>query len=447
MLFDLVRAAAEHDPDHPAVIAAGRTTTYGALAERAEALGRGIDAAGLARFGCRVGDAAQLLALLAGASAVDAEPCVYPAGVDADELAARFDHAVVVTDEPDAAPRRVTIDGLATPGAALAPPSGPGPLLVLTTGTTGAPKGARHEWRRLVAGLRTRELTPEQRWLLAYNLNQFAGLQVLLHVVARSATLVVPASNQPPDGLRAMEEHGVTHASATPTFWRVATAMLDEAAAARIPLRQITLGGEASPGPLLDRLQQLFPAARISHVYASTEFGSGVSVRDRQAGLPVSVLDRGSAAGVEYRIVDGQLEARSTVGMLGYYGQDDVGGDWRPTGDLVEVHDDRIVFMGRIDDTINVGGVKVNPLPIEEIVTAVPGVALARVYGRSNPMTGQIVAVDVVARRGVDTDALDDAIRAACAGLPSAAQPRRVRFVDELELRGGKVVRSEASGG
>ncbi len=68
----------------------------------------------------------------------------------------------------------------------------PQPILIRTTGTTGAPKAARHDWRVLaqtVAGVRRR---PEQRWLLAYGPHQFAGIQVLLHVLASQATLVAP---------------------------------------------------------------------------------------------------------------------------------------------------------------------------------------------------------------------------------------------------------------
>ena len=54
---------------------------------------------------------------------------------------------------------------------------------------------------------------------------------------------------------------------------------------------------------------------------------------------------------------------------------------------------DRILFGGRNSDIINVGGVKVHPLPVEERISAVPGVEMARVFGRPNRMTGAIVAV------------------------------------------------------
>ena len=55
--------------------------------------------------------------------------------------------------------------------------------------------------------------------------------------------------------------------------------------------------------------------------------------------------------------------------------------------------------------------------------------------------TGQIVAVDVIARRGADPDVVADSIRAACSKLPAAACPRRIKFVEALATRDHKIVR------
>jgi acyl-coenzyme A synthetase/AMP-(fatty) acid ligase len=92
---------------------------------------------------------------------------------------------------------------------------------------------------------------------------------------------------------------------------------------------------------------------------------------------------------------------------------------------------------------MNVGGVKVHPLPIEERVGAVAGVDMARVYGRPNPMTGAIVAVEVVAAPDADRDTIQADIRTACADLPPAARPRSIKFVDAVTTAGDKIVRRE----
>jgi acyl-coenzyme A synthetase/AMP-(fatty) acid ligase len=85
--------------------------------------------------------------------------------------------------------------------------------------------------------------------------------------------------------------------------------------------------------------------------------------------------------------------------------------------------------------------VKVHPLPVEERVSSVPGVKIARVYGRPNPLVGAVVAIDVVADDGVDPTDLQARVRAACQDLPRPWQPRSVRVVEEMKIKEGKVVR------
>lgn len=427
------------------------TLTYRQCVDRADALARGLRDRGVERFACVVDDVGELIALLCGASAAGSEPCVYPRHLDGagiEEFARTFGHALLISDRPaESADRLVTLtpDELAQTGGEV-PPRTPGaaPILILTTGTTGRPKGARHDWARLLRVARADPARHGGRWLLAYNVNQFAGIQIVAHVLATGATLVAGATARPRDAVAVMRDLGVTHVSATPTFWRLVLSLLGREGAAAVPLEQITVGGEAVPQPLLDHLAELFPGVRVSQIYGANEFGTAVSVRDGRSGLPLSVLRREEDADVQLRIVDGQLEMRSRVGMLGYQAAEDVSGDWRATGDLVEVRGDRIHFVGRTTDIINVGGVKVHPLPIEEVVGGVDGVELVRAYGHANPVAGQIVAVDVVARNGIPTDVLDREIRRACESLPPAARPRRVRFVDDLDLRGTKVARVQA---
>ncbi len=444
-MIELLRRA---DPQRPALVTDMASVTYQTLAGRAEGCAVGLRERGINRFAILDHDAATVVALLAGAALAGAEACQYPPTndpADVTALAHRFDHDVVLTDDPSLAAGLEAIAPsalLEASGPAPAAPPTARPLLVLTTGTTGIPRGVRHDWNRLLHAAARIQPAPDQRWLLAYGLHQFAGLQILVHVLAAGATLAAPAPRRPREGLAAIRAHAVDHVSATPTYWRFLLAELRSDGGPVPDLRQITLGGEAVPGPLLAELATTFPGARISQVYAASEFGSSGSVRDGRNGLALDVLQRGADADVAMKIVDGELWVRSRVGMLGYYGEEPVDADdWRPTGDLVDVVDDRILFRGRTSEIINVGGVKVHPLPIEERVGTVPGVDLARVYGRSNAMTGAIVAVEVVAAGGYDHDAVATAIRTACSDLPAAARPRSIKFVDAIATAGDKIVR------
>lgn len=447
-MIELLRRVAQQTPDHAAVIDNDTTTTYGALLTNAEAFAAYLTAVGVARFGVLSYDADDVVAILAGASLAGAEACLYPVIESPERLAEyaeRFDHDLVITNHTDVvgsvrtvAPAECFAYRTSVPGE----PPAARPLLVLTTGTSGRPRGVRHDWSRVLRPVMSALPAPDERWLLAYGLHQFGGLQLVVHVVGVGATLVAPTPRRPREGLAAMRAEAVTHASGTPTFWRFLLATL-KADGGDVPdLQQITLGGEAVPPYLIDRLTETFPNARVSQIYAASEFGSSGSVRDNRNGLPLSVLERPESADVQMKIVDGELWVRSRVGMLGYYGEEPVDANaWRATGDLVEIVSDRIMFQGRQSDIINVGGVKVHPLLVEERIIKVPGVAMARVYGRSSPVAGAIVAVEVVAEPGADTDKVDTAIREACEDLLAAARPRSIKFVDDIATAGNKVVR------
>jgi acyl-CoA synthetase (AMP-forming)/AMP-acid ligase II len=457
----LLEAAASSSPDREAVVTSEGTSTYGELLEDARRVATALRRHGITRFAVVEPDAGWVLRLLAGAALAGAEPCQYQPDTDATEFAdhaSMLDHKFVVTRRDDlSGPFELIRPESLVEGeiddALRAGEDTEQPLMIRTTGTTGLPKAARHDWRILGTTVSNVRPRPEQRWLLAYGPQQFAGVQVLLHVAASQATLVAPFPRQPKDGLDAMLTKGVTCVSATPTFWRF---LLAEARSRKVtlpPLEQITLGGEASPGDLLEEIRATFPGAKVSQVYASTEFGSITSVRDGKPGLAVESLWSASNPASNVRVSDGELWVRAGAGMLGYAGEQQSGaadtdeaegGEWRRTGDLVEIVDDRVMFRGRKSEVINVGGVKVHPLPVEDRITGLDSVALARVFGRPNKLTGAIVAAEIVpvgGTDGADVEAIRAQIKEAVADLPRAWQPRSVSFVDAIETKGGKTIR------
>jgi len=117
------------------------------------------------------------------------------------------------------------------------------------------------------------------------------------------------------------------------------------------------------------------------------------------------------------------------------------GDGWFCTGDLVRIEDDRILFVGRKSETINVGGVKVHPLEVENVIAALPGVKLALAYGLDNPIVGQIVAVDLMINDGWCPQAVEDSVRTACQCLPRHSRPRRINIVENIETNNYKLAR------
>ena len=102
---------------------------------------------------------------------------------------------------------------------------------------------------------------------------------------------------------------------------------------------------------------------------------------------------------------------------------------------------DRILFRGRREDMINVGGYKVSPARVERVILGVAGVEECRVIGRLSPVLGEVVTAEIVG--SVDMAAL----RAVCrAELARPEVPVTIRQVESLPLSAAqKLVRTEAA--
>ncbi|OYW86668.1 MAG: hypothetical protein B7Z22_06225 [Hyphomonas sp. 32-62-5] len=225
-----------------------------------------------------------------------------------------------------------------------------------------------------------------------------------------------------------------SHISGTPTFWRSFLMVADPT---QLSLQQITLGGEAADQPTLDRIRKAFPDTRVTHTYASTEAGVVYAVHDGLEGFPAAWLEA-APSGVSLRIKDGFLQIKTPNMMTGYLSaasQPLLDDGWLATADLVELAGDRVKVLGRDDNTINVGGSKVYPLPVEALILKQDGVVEARVYGQPNPVTGALVAADVVLEAGADEKAARKAILIACReALPAYSVPRSLNFVDKIAV-------------
>ncbi|WP_193335463.1 class I adenylate-forming enzyme family protein [Devosia beringensis] len=316
--------------------------------------------------------------------------------------------------------------------------SATGRVMMMTSGTTGRPKVAAHTLDTLLARARSalgQGVHSDGRWLLTYQPTGFAGVQVMLTAALTRGLVVVPDQRNPAGFYEAARRHGVNQISGTPTFWR---SFLMVAQPSEMSLRQITLGGEAADQVTLDRLHAAFPQARVTHTYASTEAGVVYAVHDGREGFPASWLER-TERNVQLRVRDGFLQIKTANAMRGYLAEPSqplLEDGWLATADRVELEGDRVRVIGRDDATINVGGSKVYPLAIEAFLLKQPGVAEARVYGVPNPISGALVAAEVVLAPGVDAASTRKSIIEACrTALPSYQQPRKFTIVDAIEVK------------
>lgn len=331
------------------------------------------------------------------------------------------------------------------PGGSQPNPATTPSITILTSGTTGKPKAVEHTWQSLIRPVRKTDAARGTKWLLTFRPHLYAGLQVILQCLINRGTLAMPNEDSDAEAVAQLAARtGVEFASATPSYWRWLLTLAGEKLGS-IPLRQITLGGEAVDQATLDALRATFPNARLVHIYATTELGRCFSVTDGLAGFPSRFLQEVSADGVEMRIEDGELVVRSANAMSGYDGDSTHApqSKWFPTSDLVEVVDDRVTFVGRMTDMINVGGNKVYPVEVETLIRSIPGVADARVYGEASSMVGELVKCDIVVQAGFEPANVEAEIRKrTLAELTNYQRPRFISIVEEIpRTAAGKVKR------
>src|SRR5579863_6243224 len=326
--------------------------------------------------------------------------------------------------------------------------------VLLTSGTTGAPKMLIHNLRSLTAAINS-SLNQETDvvWGTFYDIRRFGGLQIFLRVLlGRGSFVLSSAAESVGDYLLRLGAIGVTHISGTPSHWR---RVLMSPQARAIAPRYIRLSGEIADQAILNALRAFYPKASISHAFATTEAGVGFEVTDGLEGFPASMI--GAPGEVEMKIDNGSLRIRSARTALRYVDgangrlADDEG--FVDTGDIAELRGDRYYFLGRRNGVINVGGLKVYPEEVEAVINRHPAVRMSVVQSRRNPITGSLVSADVVLRGEPDPSGgnnqsaafMHEILQICRESLATHKIPAIIRCVPALELAAaGKVARHRA---
>ena len=129
------------------------------------------------------------------------------------------------------------------------------------------------------------------------------------------------------------------------------------------------LGGEPVDQGILDRLREVFPDARISWIYASSEAGAAIAVHDGLAGFPETWLEREVAGRPRLSVEDGELLFLGGQVFSGYWRNDAATAEvleasgWFHTGDVGEIDDEGFVrITGRKKEIlVTAGGKNVAP--------------------------------------------------------------------------------------
>ena len=301
-------------------------------------------------------------------------------------------------------------------------------LTLFTSGTTGQPKKIKHSLQNLLRNIKINENQKNLVWGFAYNPTHMAGLQVFLQAIVNGNSLVNIFNNSRVEIFEKIKKYSITNISATPTFYRLLLPIEETYPT----VKRITLGGEKSDEKLLDNIQKLFPEAKINNVYASTEAGAIFSAH-REFFKIKSHLEN------LIKVVENELYLHQS--LLGKSDELDEIKDFYATGDLIEWIDENqkiFKFVSRKNEHINVGGYKVNPNEVEEVLLQNSKIKNAKVFGKPNAVLGNILSAEIVVFENQELEEaeirnyLEDK-------LQNYKIPRRISFVEEIGLtRTGK---------
>ncbi|GII82198.1 hypothetical protein Ssi03_01880 [Sphaerisporangium siamense] len=310
-------------------------------------------------------------------------------------------------------------------------------VLQMTSGSSGRPKAARQTVRNVLRGGElyrdahrvTAADTIVAPMSLSHSFPLVGGLATALVSGASLRTMTRFATGALVESL---EE--ATVLLGTPLLFRMLNTVLPrDRARTRLRL-SLSSGGPLPPDVAEGAVQRL--GAPVHQVYGSTETGLIACQYDREEPWPAGCVGT-VADGVEFRVEhedDGPVVLWRTGTMfLGYAGTS--AGGPRPdgfhrSGDHAEVDERGHVFLtGRKDTFVNVGGRKVNPERVEQVLAAHPGVVEVCVYGALNDFGEQEVRAALVLRAGT---AASDVVASCRERLMPYEVPHRVREMAAL---------------
>jgi acyl-CoA synthetase (AMP-forming)/AMP-acid ligase II len=283
-------------------------------------------------------------------------------------------------------------------------------LILFSSGSTGKPKAILHDFDRVTDKFRKpRTAVVAIPFLM---IDHFGGINTILAITASLGTVVTVADRGVSNICRAIQDHKVELLPATPSF----LTMLVTSNIARdydlSSLKRITYGTEVMPQSTLDRVRQIFPEVELQQTYGLSEVGV-LRSKSRDDG---SLWVRIGGEGFGTKIIDDILWIKSDYAMVGYLNapsEFDADG-WFNTQDRVETDGEWFRILGRTTDLINVGGQKVYPAEVEDVILTIEDVEDVAVYGEPHPLLGNIVVARVLSNRDEDAAALKTRIRSAC---------------------------------
>ena len=326
-------------------------------------------------------------------------------------------------------------------------------LLVYTSGTTGAPKGALHSHCGLLANaaasIAAHDMTCHDRVLTVLPLFHVGGLCIqTLPALLVGASVVLHPRFDAKAWLDAITTMRPTLTLMVPATLRAAIAQRDWPDVDLSCLRVLMTGSSTIPRRLIDAVHARH--VPVGQIYGSTETGLG----DRRAESRADARRKPGCAGWpcvpgSVRLLDdigsdvvagavGEIVVRAPNVMRGYWREPATTGfrdGWFATGDLGRFDvDGCLEVVGRNRDLIITGGEHVYSAEVEDVLMSLPGITDAAVIGVADEQWGEVPVAFIVRSAGATGMPLDaTTLDADLDGrLARFKHPKRIVFIDQL---------------
>ena len=288
--------------------------------------------------------------------------------------------------------------------------------IMFTTGTTGAPKGVVLTHENIAASARNINAyignDAEDVELLALPVSHSFGLGRLRCVLSKGGTIVLLGTfANVKRFFAALDEYHVTGFGMVPASWAYLKMMSrDKIRNYADQLKYIEIGSSFMSIEDKKMLMEWLPNTRICMHYGLTEASRSAFMEFHEYAENLSSIGK-AAPNVDIRIIDGEICVKGEHVTKSYWNESperiaqDFHGDYFRTGDSGWMDENGHIYIkGRIKEMINVGGEKVSPMEVEDVLNAIPQIKESACCAMPDKVMGEVVEAFIVEKEPI-TDA------------------------------------------
>lgn len=301
-------------------------------------------------------------------------------------------------------------------------------LILFSSGSEGNPKAILHDFEQLLKPLQREGKSMVTLSFLLFD--HIGGIQTMFHTLSQNGCLVIPNSRSGSEISKTISKHGVELLPTSPTFLNLLLLENKENHHQLDSIKLVTYGTEAMPERTLQQAIKAMPHARFKQTYGSSELGI---LRSRSAANDSLMIQVGGNE-QEVKAKDGRLFILNRGSMLGYLNAkqpfDEDG--WFDTGDAIIQEGDFYRIIGRESDLINVGGQKVFPIEVEEVIAKIPEIEQVTIRSEPHLLLGETVVAEVVTPSTLSSLEIKRLIRSYCKDrLQTYMIPSKIYLVEK----------------